>query len=60
VQRGIRAKILELYPSLTPFIDELLPKKTPVVVAKWFVLPCRLFWQLPDENKLLARIGSIW
>ncbi|KAI9004409.1 hypothetical protein DFJ74DRAFT_693298 [Hyaloraphidium curvatum] len=34
VQRGIRAKILDLYPALTPFIDDLLPKKSPLVVAK--------------------------
>lgn len=36
LQRNIRNRILEQYPSLTPLIDELLPKKTPMIVAKWY------------------------
>ena len=34
VQRGIRSKILDQYPMLEPIADELLPKKTPMFIAK--------------------------
>ncbi|KAJ3152411.1 Malignant T-cell-amplified sequence 1 [Geranomyces michiganensis] len=34
VQRGIRAKILEQYPALNPYIEELIPKKDPLVLVK--------------------------
>lgn len=36
-QRTIRAKILEQYPSIEPYLEEILPKKAPMVVAKWCV-----------------------
>jgi malignant T-cell-amplified sequence len=36
-QRTIRAKILEQYPDVDPYLEELLPKKAPMVVAKWCV-----------------------
>ncbi|KAI8575489.1 hypothetical protein K450DRAFT_261451 [Umbelopsis ramanniana AG] len=34
VQRGIRGKIIEQYPSLEPILDDLMPKKTPIVLVK--------------------------
>lgn len=34
-QRTIRAKILEQYPNVEPYMEEILPKKAPMVVAKW-------------------------
>jgi len=34
IQRGIRTKILEQYPSLEPMADIILPKKAPMVVLK--------------------------
>ena len=36
-QRQIRNKILEQYPQLEPIIEELMPKKEPMIVAKWYV-----------------------
>ncbi|GLE09193.1 hypothetical protein PINS_up020784 [Pythium insidiosum] len=33
-QRQIRAKILEQYPDVEPYMELLLPKKAPMVVAK--------------------------
>ncbi|TYZ68300.1 hypothetical protein PybrP1_012851 [[Pythium] brassicae (nom. inval.)] len=33
-QRTIRAKVLEQYPAIEPYLEELLPKKAPMVVAK--------------------------
>lgn len=36
-QRTIRAKILEQYPCIEPYLESLLPKKTPLEVAKWYV-----------------------
>jgi PUA domain protein len=37
VQRSIRTKIADQYPMLSKNIDKLIPKKEPMVVAKWFV-----------------------
>ena len=34
-QRAIRAQILEQYPALEPFIEDVLPKKEPLFVCKW-------------------------
>lgn len=34
VQRKIRQSIAEEYPDLEPVLDELLPKKSPLIVAK--------------------------
>ncbi|GLJ17882.1 hypothetical protein SUGI_0312790 [Cryptomeria japonica] len=34
VQRKIRQSILDEYPDLDPVIDDLLPKKSPLIVAK--------------------------
>ncbi|KAI9230772.1 MAG: PUA-like domain-containing protein [Piptocephalis tieghemiana] len=34
VQRAIRAKILEQYPTLEPVMEDILPKKAPLVVVK--------------------------
>ncbi|KXS17668.1 hypothetical protein M427DRAFT_30157 [Gonapodya prolifera JEL478] len=34
VQRAIRQKIADTYPALSPFIDELLPKKAPMILVK--------------------------
>lgn len=34
VQRNIKAKAIELYPGLTPFIDEIVPKKSQVTLSK--------------------------
>jgi len=34
VQRGIRTAILQQYPLLEPFIEDILPKKEPIVLVK--------------------------
>ena len=33
-QRGIRAKVLESYPLLEPYIEEILPKKEQLDLVK--------------------------
>lgn len=38
-QRGIRAKVLESYPLLEPYIEEILPKKEQLDLVKLYVLP---------------------
>ncbi|KAF6173813.1 hypothetical protein GIB67_003814 [Kingdonia uniflora] len=35
VQRKIRQSIADEYPGLDPVLDDLLPKKSPLIVAKW-------------------------
>lgn len=36
VQRGILAKIIEQYPSLEVYIEDILPKKAGIVQVKWY------------------------
>lgn len=55
-QRGVRAKVLETYPLLEPYIDEIMPKKEQLDLVK---IPDRvslycngrtpLFWQHMDD-----------
>lgn len=35
VQKGIRAKLLELYPYLESHIDVIIPKKDAFRIVKW-------------------------
>lgn len=35
VVRGIRAKLLDNYPPIADYIDNILPKKEPVQILKW-------------------------
>lgn len=37
VQRAIRSKVLEQYPKLEAVIDDIIPKKASIVLAKWWV-----------------------
>lgn len=56
VQRAIRSKVIETYPKLAPYIDEIIPKKSQLDLVK---LPDRvslyvldsspLFWQHMDD-----------
>ncbi|KAJ3364833.1 hypothetical protein GGF32_001010 [Allomyces javanicus] len=34
VQRAIRTKIAEQYPALEPYLDDLIPKKSPLILVK--------------------------
>lgn len=36
VQRGIKSNISSQYPMLEPYIDDIFPKKTPMLTAKRF------------------------
>lgn len=35
VQKGIRTKLLELYPFLESHVDSILPKKDTFRIVKW-------------------------
>lgn len=37
VQKGIRNRLLEQMPHIEPFLEEILPKKEPLRVAKWWL-----------------------
>ncbi|RXI01801.1 hypothetical protein DVH24_015150 [Malus domestica] len=37
VQRKIRQSIADEYPGLEQVLEDLIPKKSPLIVAKWFV-----------------------
>ena len=45
VQKQIRSKVLEQMPKLAPFIEDLLPKKSPIFLAKWY------FYNLKKKKK---------
>lgn len=34
-QRAVKSKILEQYPQLEPYMDDLFPKKTSIVQIRW-------------------------
>ena len=36
VQKQIKAKILEFYPDLEPYMDGIFPKKESFNIAKWW------------------------
>jgi hypothetical protein len=38
VQRKIRQSIADEYPDLEPLLEDMLPKKAPLIVAKWYAL----------------------
>lgn len=35
VQKSIRVKLIEAYPQIEPFIDQILPKKDAFRIVKW-------------------------
>ncbi len=37
VVRGVRAKLVDQYPPLADYIDDLIPKKEPLQLMKWQV-----------------------
>ena len=37
VQRGVRTRIMEQFPTLEAVMDDLIPKKAPMFLAKWYV-----------------------
>jgi len=39
VQRGIKAKIVEKFPKLEPFMEEIIPKKSQLSLVKWYPIP---------------------
>ena len=36
-QRAIRSQIMEQYPALHGIMEQLIPKKAPIFLAKWFL-----------------------
>jgi PUA domain protein len=38
VQRGVRAKIVGTFPKLEPFMEEIIPKKSQLILIKWYAV----------------------
>jgi malignant T-cell-amplified sequence len=36
VQRGIKSKIVETFPKLEPYMEEIIPKKSQLSLVKWY------------------------
>jgi len=52
VQRGIRAKIVETFPKLEPYLEEIIPKKSQLSLVKWCYLPFFvLFFRVIGDQK---------
>jgi hypothetical protein len=45
VQRGLRQKLLETYPGLEPFIEDVMPKKASLEAVKLYSSPLVLHTQ---------------
>ena len=39
VQRAVRTKIVETFPLLEPYMEEIIPKKSQLSLIKWYT-PC--------------------
>jgi malignant T-cell-amplified sequence len=39
VQRGIKSKIVETFPKLEPYMEEIIPKKSQLSLVKWYPCP---------------------
>lgn len=62
VQRGIRQSILDQYPDLEDEIEELLPKKAPLIVVKWCVASdCAVLpaWMFAHLDARVSRLRSV-
>jgi malignant T-cell-amplified sequence len=38
VQRGIRNRIVDTFPKLEPYMEEIIPKKSQLTLVKWYDL----------------------
>lgn len=47
--RGIKARLVEQYPPLGEYIDDIIPKKEPVNIMKWWVW---FSYSIPTLNKV--------
>lgn len=57
-----KVSLLVQYPGLEPVLDDLLPKKSPLIVAKWFVTFFLLFlWLIIHQTvRFLMFISRIY
>jgi len=35
VQKGIRSKLMEQFPFIEDYLEQIIPKKDPLRIAKW-------------------------
>jgi isochorismate hydrolase len=64
VQRSIRAKLVEQFPSIKDYIDDICPKKESMVLIKWYQV---MFthsnllsnWVIRDMLELLMLVTSL-
>lgn len=68
VVRGIRAKLTEQYPQLADYIDEIIPKKEPIQIVKWYRSDKCTIWSMTyhilpyshDHIEILARKNELF
>lgn len=53
MQRGIVTKIVEQFPALEPYLDDILPKKAGIVQVKWYASTL-----VPASTSLLESYSS--
>jgi malignant T-cell-amplified sequence len=37
VQRAIRSKIIDTFPKLGPYMEDIIPKKSQLTLIKWYI-----------------------
>lgn len=58
VQRGIRSRILEAYPKIEGIIDDIMPKKSNLVLVKWYVGDRVVEALLPRAGQSVRELAS--
>lgn len=59
ITRGIRQKVLEQYPAIAPVLDDIIPKKLPLIIAKWYTIAARLLICSQDHLNLVIANNEI-
>lgn len=52
--------MLVQYPDLEPLLDEMLPKKSPLIVAKWWVAELAIFFFYIISSIKLMKLYNNW
>lgn len=63
VQKGIRSQILEQFQHIEDYLDQIMPKKEPLKLVKWFVkfhLIILLIIEVQKTDVILYSFTHVW
>jgi len=60
VQKGIRSKLMEQFPFIEDYLEQIIPKKDPLRIAKWWNddYACNMFIIL--LNVSVVQAPALW